>query len=90
MGWLTRRKPTRQMFEDGIRWVEAIKNHHADAEAFACWAMQSPEHVNAFREAWLIWHDVRELPRQQPEPIERTARALGPCGNGRRAPARSP
>jgi ferric-dicitrate binding protein FerR (iron transport regulator) len=86
MGWLTRRDPKHRLFEDGVRWVEAIKTHSADAEEFACWAMQSPQHVDAFRDAWFIWHDVRKLPANKPAPVDRTARVLGPCGAGRRAP----
>jgi len=90
MGWLTRRGPTRQVFEDGLRWVEAIKNHTADAEEFACWAMRSPEHVEAFREAWVIWEDVRKVGvRKKKVSIERTARVTGPCGTGRRVAPRA-
>jgi hypothetical protein len=85
MGWLTGRTPTRQVFEDGIRWVEAIKNHTADAEEFASWAMRSPVHVDAFHEAWVIWHDVRDLPgRTAGQSGVRTARVMGPCGTVRR------
>jgi ferric-dicitrate binding protein FerR (iron transport regulator) len=85
MGWLTRREPPRRVFEDGIRWVEAIKNHTADAEEFACWTMRSPVHVEAFHQAWVIWHEVKDLPKPETEWVERTARILGPCRIRRRA-----
>ena len=73
MGWLTRRDLPRQLFEDGVRWVEAIKRHQADAEAFACWAMNSPEHMDAFAQAWRIWHEVSELSPEQRLRIEQLA-----------------
>jgi len=40
MGWITWRDPPRRIFEDGVRWVEAIKSRCADAEEFACWAIE--------------------------------------------------
>ena len=74
MGWLTRRDPSRRIFEDGVRWVEAIKNHSADAEQFARWAMRSHAHIEAFREAWVIWHEVKDGSAHQPKVLERPAR----------------
>ncbi len=74
MGWLTWRETPRRMFEDGVRWVELIKHRQVNAEDFARWAMHSPAHMDAFRQAWLIWHDVRALSPDQREHIERLAR----------------
>jgi ferric-dicitrate binding protein FerR (iron transport regulator) len=53
--------------------VEAIKHHEADAEAFAVWAMQSPRRVEAFAQAWRIWHDLSALSREHWERIEKIA-----------------
>lgn len=73
MGWLISREMSHQIFEDGVRWVEAIKHQHADPEAFACWAMHSPAHMDAFRQAWAIWHDLHALSHEQRECIEKLA-----------------
>ena len=65
MGSLTRHDMPRRIFEDGVRWVEAIKQHQADTEAFARWAMSSPAHMDAFTQAWTIWHEVSTLSCEQ-------------------------
>jgi len=84
MGWLTRRDMPRRLFEDGVRWVEAIKHHEADAEAFACWAMNSPAHMDAFTQAWRIWHEVSALSREQRLRIELLARTPRTARKNRR------
>jgi ferric-dicitrate binding protein FerR (iron transport regulator) len=65
------------LFEDGLRWVDAIKHREADAEAFATWAMQSPQRMQAFAQAWRIWHDLSALSDEQRDGIERLADVLG-------------
>jgi ferric-dicitrate binding protein FerR (iron transport regulator) len=70
MGWLMRREGPRRIFEDGVRWVDAIKHRRADAEEFVYWATLSREHMDAFLQAWTIWHDLHALSPEQRERIE--------------------
>jgi ferric-dicitrate binding protein FerR (iron transport regulator) len=80
MGWLTRRETPRRIFEDGVRWVDAIKQRRADPEAFVCWALHSRSHAAAFAQAWRIWHDLRALTPEQREEIERLSSQPGSSG----------
>ena len=70
---LVRREVQRRIFEDGVRWVDAIQNSEVDARQFVCWVTLSPAHMEAFFEAWTIWHDLRALSPEQRGGIERVA-----------------
>jgi ferric-dicitrate binding protein FerR (iron transport regulator) len=73
MGRLTRRETPQRVFIDGLRWVDAIKHHEADAEEFANWATQSRERMEEFARAWRLWNDLSALAPEQRECIERLA-----------------
>lgn len=65
---------SRRMFEEGVQWVDSIKRRGVDAPRFLNWARRSPQHVEAFFEAWATWHDVASVSPRQRERIERLAR----------------
>lgn len=56
-----------RIFEDGVRWVDALQHSGVDAREFVWWVTASPAHMQAFFEAWALWQDLRML---LSEPLE--------------------
>lgn len=61
MEWLESRDVHHRIFEDGVRWVDAIHHRGVDAREFVWWVTTSSAHMEAFCEAWTIWHELTTL-----------------------------
>ena len=76
MEWRTGRDSSRSLFDEAVRWIVAIRaGSAADADVVE-WATRSPDHVEAFLEAWDIWRLLEGVTHEQRAHIDELAENL--------------